>query len=153
LKIALLWVGKTRNPHLQRLVQDYWERVSHFCELSLREVPPVKDGDRARLMSLEGEQLLARVSSSDCLVLLDPAGQSLTTEKFAVFLAKQRDTSSRTLVFSIGGHEGFSEEVRLRANRILSLSPMTFTHELARCLLLEQIYRAFSILHHFPYHK
>jgi 23S rRNA (pseudouridine1915-N3)-methyltransferase len=104
-------------------------------------------------MSLEGEQLLARVSSSDCLVLLDPAGQSLTTEKFAVFLAKQRDTSSRTLVFSIGGHEGFSEEVRLRANRILSLSPMTFTHELARCLLLEQIYRAFSILHHFPYHK
>ena len=153
MKIALLWVGKTRNPHLQRLVQDYWERVSHFCELSLREVPPVKDGDRARLMSLEGEQLLARVSSSDCLVLLDPAGQSLTTEKFAVFLAKQRDTSSRTLVFSIGGQEGFSEGVRLRANRILSLSPMTFTHELARCLLLEQIYRAFSILHHFPYHK
>ena len=153
MKIALLWVGKTRNPHLQRLVQDYWERVSHFCELSLREVPPVKDGDRARLMSLEGEQLLARVSSSDCLVLLDPAGQSLTTEKFAVFLAKQRDTSSRTLVFSIGGQEGFSEAVRLRANRILSLSPMTFTHELARCLLLEQIYRAFSILHHFPYHK
>jgi 23S rRNA (pseudouridine1915-N3)-methyltransferase len=153
LKIAFLWIGKTRNPHLQGLIQDYWERVSHFCELSLREVPSVKNDDRARRVSLEGKKLLAKVGSSDHLILLDPAGESLSTEKFAAFLARQRDTSSRTLVFLVGGHQGLSEEVRRRANRILSLSPMTFTQEQARCLLLEQVYRAFSILHNFPYHK
>lgn len=153
MKIAFLWIGKTRNPHLQGLIQDYWERVSHFCELSLREVPSVKNDDRARRVSLEGKKLLAKVGSSDHLILLDPAGESLSTEKFAAFLARQRDTSSRTLVFLVGGHQGLSEEVRRRANRILSLSPMTFTQEQARCLLLEQVYRAFSILHNFPYHK
>jgi 23S rRNA (pseudouridine1915-N3)-methyltransferase len=153
LKIAFLWIGKTRNPHLQRLIQDYWERVSHFCELSLREVPSVKNDDRARRVSLEGKKLLARVGSSDHLVLLDPAGESLSTEKFAAFLARQRDISSRTLVFLVGGHQGLSEEVRRRANRMLSLSPMTFTQEQVRCLLLEQVYRAFSILRNFPYHK
>jgi 23S rRNA (pseudouridine1915-N3)-methyltransferase len=153
LKIAFLWIGKTRNPHLQRLIQDYWERVSHFCELSLREVPSVKSDDRARRVSLEGKKLLAKVGFSDHLVLLDPAGESLSTEKFAAFLARQRDTSPRTLVFLVGGHQGLSEEVRRRADRILSLSPMTFTQEQARCLLLEQVYRAFSILHNFPYHK
>jgi 23S rRNA (pseudouridine1915-N3)-methyltransferase len=153
LKIAILWVGKTRNFHLRNLIQDYWQRLSHFCELSLREVPPVKNEDRSRIVSLESERLLAKVSPADLLVLLDPAGQSLTTEKFAAFLQRHRDSSSKILVFAIGGAEGFSEELRRRANKILSLSPMTFTHEIARGLLLEQIYRAFSILHKLPYHK
>lgn len=109
--------------------------------------------DEARLVVLEGKRLLSRVETSDFLSLLDPGGQSLTTEEFAAFVAKHRDQSARTLVFAIGGCTGLSAEVRRRANFALSLSPMTFTHEMARYLLLEQLYRAFSIIHHLPYHK
>jgi 23S rRNA (pseudouridine1915-N3)-methyltransferase len=77
----------------------------------------------------------------------------LTTEKFADWLGKHRDQSTRNLVFVIGGHEGLSHVLKLRANVCISLSPLTFTHEMTRCLLLEQIYRAFSVIQGFPYHK
>jgi len=154
LKITLLWVGKTRNVHLKSLIEDYWKRLEHFCELSLREVQPVKsETAKGRLVTLEGEKLLARVDSSDHLVLLDSSAKSLTTEMFAAWLCKHRDQSTRNLVFVIGGHEGLSEALKRRADFSISLSPLTFTHEMARCLLLEQIYRAFSVIQGFPYHK
>jgi len=153
-KITLLWVGKTRNVHLKSLIEDYSKRLDHFCELSLREVRPVKsETGKGRLAGLEGEKLLARVERSDYVVLLDSSAKSLTTEMFAAWLCKQRDQATRNLVFVIGGHEGPSEALRRRANFSLSLSPLTFTHEMARCLLLEQIYRAFSVIQGFPYHK
>ena len=154
MKIALLWVGKTRNVHLKSLIEDYWKRLDHFCELSLREVQPVQSQTaQGRLASLEGEKLLARVDASDHVVLLDSTGKSLTTEKFATWLCQHRDQSTRNLVFVIGGHEGISESVKRRADFCISLSQLTFTHEMARCLLLEQIYRAFSVIQGFPYHK
>jgi len=153
-KIALLWVGKTRNVHLKSLIEDYWKRLDHFCELSLREVQPVQSQTaEGRLASLEGEKLLARVDASDHVVLLDSTGKSLTTERFATWLCKHRDQSTRNLVFVIGGHEGISESVKRRADFCISLSQLTFTHEMARCLLVEQIYRAFSVIQGFPYHK
>lgn len=154
MKITFLWVDKTRNVHLKSLIEDYWKRLEHSCELSLREVRPVKsETGKGRLADLEGEKLLARVERSDYVVLLDSSAKSLTTEVFAAWLCKQRDQSTRNLVFVIGGHEGLSEALRRRANFSLSLSPLTFTHEMARCLLLEQIYRAFSVIQGFPYHK
>ena len=154
MKITLLWVGKTRNVHLKSLIEDYWKRLGHFCELSLREVQPVQsETAKGRLASLEGERLLARVDASDHVVLLDSTGKSLTTERFAAWLCKHRDHSTRNLVFVIGGHEGISESVKRRADFCISLSQLTFTHEMARCLLLEQIYRAFSVIQGFPYHK
>lgn len=153
MKIALLWAGKTRNPHLHLLIEDYVQRLRHFCELSLREVPSVKNQDPARLLSLEGERLLSQVNATDFLVLLDSAGQRRTTREFTAFLARHRDTSSKALVFVVGGPEGVSPAVRARADSVLSLSPMTFPHEIARCLVIEQVYRAFSILNGSPYHK
>ena len=154
MKITLLWIGKTRNVHLKSLIEDYWKRLEHFCDLSLREVQPVKsETAKGRLATLEGERLLARVDSSDYLVLLDSSAKSLTTEMFAAWLCKHRDHSTRSLVFVIGGPEGLSDALKRRANFSISLSPLTFTHEMARCLLLEQIYRAFSVIQGFPYHK
>jgi 23S rRNA (pseudouridine1915-N3)-methyltransferase len=154
LKITLLWVGKTRNAHLKSLIDDYWKRLEHFCELSLREVHATRsDIANRRLAVLEGEKLLARVDVSDYVVLLEATGKSFTTETFATWLCRHRDQSTRNLVFVIGGHEGLSESLKHRANLCISLSPLTFTHEMARCLLLEQIYRAFSLIHGFPYHK
>jgi 23S rRNA (pseudouridine1915-N3)-methyltransferase len=139
---------------LKGLIEDYWKRLDHFCELSLREVQPVQsETAKGRLASVEGEKLLAKVHASDHVVLLDSTGKSLTTEKFATWLCKHRDQSTRNLLFVIGGHEGISESVRRRADFCISLSPLTFTHEMARCLLLEQIYRAFSVIQGFPYHK
>lgn len=146
-------MDKTRNVHLKSLIEDYWKRLEHSCDLSLREVRPVKSEiGRGRVAELEGEKLLARVERSDYVVLLDSSAKSLTTEMFAAWLCKQRD-QSRNLVFVIGGHEGLSEALRRRADLTLSLSPLTFTHEMARCLLLEQIYRAFNMIQGFPYHK
>ena len=155
MKIAFLWVGKTRNTHLKSLIEDYWKRLEHFCDLSLREVQPVKSESSAnnRLAVLEGEKLLAKVDRSDYLVLLDSSARSFTTETFATWLSRHRDQSTRCLVFVIGGHEGASDALKRRADFAISLSPFTFTHEMARCLLLEQIYRAFSVIQGFPYHK
>lgn len=152
MKITFLWVGKTRNVHLKGLIGDYWNRLEHFCELGLLELQPVKSPP-ARLAALEGQKLLARVDRSDYLVLLDSSAKSLTTEMFAAWLRRHRDQSTRNLVFVIGGHEGLSDDVRRRADFAISLSPLTFTHEMARCLLLEQIYRAFNVIQGFPYHK
>ena len=154
MKITLLWVGKTRNVHLRSLVDDYWTRLEHFCDLCLREVQPVKsEAPQKQIATVEGERLLAKVNDSDYVVLLDSAGKSLTSDGLAGWLRRHRDQSTRNLVFVIGGQEGFSDAVRSRANFVLSLSAMTFTHEMARCLLLEQIYRAFSVLQGFPYHR
>lgn len=156
MKITLLWVGKTRNVHLKNLIEDYWTRLGHFCELTLREVQPVSSEAatrKGRLANLEGEKLLARVEASDYLVVLESTGRSLTTEMFASWLSKHRDQATRNLVFVIGGHEGLSEAVRHRADFAISLSALTFTHEIARCLLLEQIYRAFSVIQGLPYHR
>ena len=154
MKITFLWIGKTRNVHLKSLIEDYWKRLERFCDLSLREVQPVKsETAKGRVAILEGEKLLARVDSSDYLVLLDSSAKSLTTEMFAAWLCRHRDHSTRSLVFVIGGHEGLSDALKRRANFSISLSPLTFTHEMARCLLLEQIYRAFSVIQGFPYHK
>jgi 23S rRNA (pseudouridine1915-N3)-methyltransferase len=154
LKITLLWAGKTRNVHLKNLIEDYWKRLEHFCDLSLREVQPVKaDAAKGRLAELEGERLLARIDAPAYVVLLDSSGKSFTSEAFAAWLLKHRDESTRNLVFVIGGHEGLSQSLKQRANFTLSLSGFTFPHEMARCLLLEQIYRAFSVIQGLPYHR
>lgn len=153
MKITLLWVGKTRNVHLKGLIEDYWTRLRHFCELALREVQPAKAEAPGQLAALEGQRLLAKVYASDYLVLLDSTGKSLTTEKFAGWLRNHRDQATRNLVFLVGGPEGVSQAVRQRANFVLSLSAFTFTHEMARCLLMEQIYRAFSVIQGLPYHR
>ena len=153
MKITLLWVGKTRNVHLKELIEDYWTRLGHFCELTLREVQPANAEDQGRPAALEGQRLLTKVHAADYLVLLDSTGKSLTTEKFAGWLRNHRDQATRNLVFLVGGPEGVSEAVRQRADFVLSLSALTFTHEMARCLLMEQIYRAFSVIQRLPYHR
>ena len=153
MKVALLWVGKTRNQHMHSLVQDYSKRLEYFCDLSIREVAAAKAENPARIIALESEGLLKRLTPADFVILLDDHGESLTTRQFAAFLKKHRESCPRPLVFLIGGHEGVSQRLRERADRTLSLSSMTLTHEFVRPLLLEQVYRAFSILNGFPYHK
>ena len=152
MKILLLFVGKTKNPDLISLLREYEKRLHHFCDLTLTNIRRGEGHDTAT-MDREGETLLARIRPDAFVVALGPAGESLTSKQFASLIAERRDHSLKELVFVIGSHAGLSEKVKSRANKVLSLSAMTLNHEIAQLVLVEQIYRAFTLIHHIPYHK
>jgi 23S rRNA (pseudouridine1915-N3)-methyltransferase len=153
LKIKVLMVGKTKNRELLTLEREYAKRVRPYCELSMIEVKPALDVSPERMVQLEGERLLAKLVRQDFVVALEVEGRQLSTEGFARMLEQHPSSVGRDLTFLIGGPYGLSGEVKARKNFSLSLSRMTFTHEMARLFLLEQIYRGFSVIHHLPYHK
>ena len=153
MKLILRWIGKTRNPHLSALIGDYQARVGALVDLTLSEVKGVEFQDSVRAVEAEGRQLLRGLGRDDFLIAMDPQGQSLNTEGFAQLIADRREHSLKRLVFVLGGPDGLSREVRSRSHRVISLSSMTFSHEIARLLLLEQVYRAFTLVHRIPYHK
>jgi 23S rRNA (pseudouridine1915-N3)-methyltransferase len=139
LKLRIVWVGKTKNPQQAKLCEDYIGRIRHFLRLEIAEVKEAK--------------LLAELASSDRVVALDPKGKSWTSEQFAKFVQQHMTSDPRSLTFVIGDFAGLPPEVKKRADIQWSLSPLTFTHDLTRVLLLEQIYRALSIIHNLPYSK
>ena len=139
MKLRVVWVGKTRNPHIAKLCDDYAARIKHFLPLEIAEI--------------KEEKLLSSLDSADRLVMLDPAGQTWTSDKVAKFIGNHMNSDPRRLTFVIGDFEGLPKEIKKRAEIQWSLSPLTFTHEIARVLLLEQLYRALSIIHNFPYSR
>ena len=148
MKLRVLWVGKTKNPQLAKLCAEYASRIEHFLPLNIAEVKEPKSGMRA-----EGEKILAALGDSDRLVALDPKGKSWTSGQLAKFIQQHMTSDPRRLTFVIGGYEGLSDSVKNRADVQWSLSPLTFTHDLTRVILLEQLYRALSIIHNLPYSK
>jgi len=155
MRIAVYWIGKTRLAGIAELTNEYAARLKHYCELDAQEIRggPRKSEKRAKKVagiSGEEEQILSR-SERAHLVALDPAGGSWDSAEFAGFIRKQRDQDSRDLVFCVGGADGFSDEFLCQANLKMSLSRLTMPHELARVVLLEQLYRAFTILTNHPY--
>ncbi|MDE2962977.1 MAG: 23S rRNA (pseudouridine(1915)-N(3))-methyltransferase RlmH [Acidobacteriota bacterium] len=153
MKLILRWIGKTRNPHLAALIGDYQSRVGVLVDLTISEVKRVEYQDPVRAVEAEGRQLLRGLGRDDYLIAMDPRGQSMNTETFARLIADRREHSLKRLVFVLGGPDGLSQEVRSCSHRVVSLSSMTFSHEIARLLLLEQIYRTFTLVHRIPYHK
>jgi 23S rRNA (pseudouridine1915-N3)-methyltransferase len=139
MKLRVVWVGKTKNPQLAKLCEDFIRRIRHFLPL---EIAAVKEA-----------RLLAALDAADRVVALDPNGKSWTSEQFASFIQQHMTSDPRRLTFVIGDYAGLSVEVKKRADLHWSLSPLTFTHDMTRMLLLEQIYRALSIIHNFPYSK
>jgi 23S rRNA (pseudouridine1915-N3)-methyltransferase len=148
MKLRVLWVGKTKNPQLAKLCAEYASRIEHFLPLNIVEVKEPKGGMRA-----EAEKILAAVDSSDRVVVLDPKGKSWTSEQLAKFVQQHMTSDPRRLTFVIGGYEGLADSVKSRAEVQWSLSPLTFTHDLTRVVLLEQLYRALSIIRNLPYSK
>jgi 23S rRNA (pseudouridine1915-N3)-methyltransferase len=153
LKIILIWVGKTRNREIGSLLSEFQQRLRHFCELVVIEVKPAAEYQPLQSTQVEGERALARLQPEDFVIVLDPAGTELTTENFAGLISERRELSLKNLVFVAGGPYGVSSGLKRRSQRILSLSKMTLSHEMARLVLLEQLYRAFTLIHHIPYHK
>lgn len=149
MQIALYWTGKTRLPGVAALSEEYRRRLGRYCEFRAAETRPGKiKGARAS----EEAMLLAHTEGS-FRVVLDPAGKQWSSPEFARFLGRLRDRGQRRVSFCVGGAEGFSQSFRERADLLLSLSPMTLPHELARVVLLEQLYRAFTMLANHPYPK
>jgi 23S rRNA (pseudouridine1915-N3)-methyltransferase len=142
-RIQLLFLGKTRRPEVRALVDDYVARIRRYAEIELRELRPDSPASLKRLDTGAG----------GAVVLLDAAGKKLSSEQFAEWIRTSRDRGERDLIFLCGTAEGFPEELTRRATLRISLSPLTFSHELARVMLTEQIYRAFALLAGHPYPK
>jgi 23S rRNA (pseudouridine1915-N3)-methyltransferase len=141
-KIRLLMLGKTRRPEMRAILDDYLGRIGRSCPI---EVTEVRDGDAA-IKKLDAHR-------ASTVVLLDGVGKNLDSNALAKWLAELRDRGTRELIFLCGDADGFPENLRQRAHQKLSLSAMTFSHELARVMLTEQLYRAFAILSGSPYPK
>jgi 23S rRNA (pseudouridine1915-N3)-methyltransferase len=143
-KLKIAWIGKTKDPAIQSLTDEYLKRISRYTEVEAVSLP-----DESALLKMR-EKSGSR--SADTIVLLDSRGQQLSSEEFAQFLQNHQDRNPQPLILALGPADGFSDQARKRASATLSLGKMTLTHELARVILLEQVYRAFTILKGHPYH-
>lgn len=156
MKLRLVFVGRTRNPHFHRLTQDYLGRVQRFLPCEIREVKePLRKDIRRRSAGLTEEDrlLFAFLEESPCSVLLDVEGQNVDSTEIAAFFKRQINFGLRRIDFLAGGPWGWSESVRSKAHNRWSLSRLTLPHEMVRVVLLEQIFRALARLNHFPYDK
>ena len=155
MQIKLLAISKTNNKQLQQLIEDYQKRLSHYIKFSLEIIPDLKKTKNlteTQLKQKEGELILNKISNTDVLILLDENGKQLNSVEFSNYLQKHMNSGIKQLVFVIGGPYGFSQEVYNKAQGKLSLSKMTFSHQMVRLFFIEQLYRGFTILKGEPYH-
>lgn len=154
MKTELIVVGKTTSKHISACIDDYAERIGHYMPFTISVIPELKNTKaitEQQQKEREGEMILQRVSASDALILLDEHGTEHRSIEFATWLQKKQ-LSARRLVFVIGGPYGFSQQVYNHANEMISLSRMTFSHQMVRLVFTEQLYRACTIIKGEPYH-
>ena len=155
MNIKLLAIGKTDNKELQKLIDEYTKRLSFYIKFDLEIIPDIKNVknlSESQQKEKEGELILAKLNPTDQLILLDENGTTFSSVKFSDYLQKKMNSGTKTLVFVIGGPYGFSEEVYQKAQGKISLSLMTFSHQMVRLFFIEQLYRGFTILRNEPYH-
>ncbi len=155
MKIKLLAIGKTDSKHLQALIEEYTKRLGFYVQFSLEIIPDIKNSknlSEAQQKKAEGDEISKRINKSDTLILLDENGKTFSSVQFSDYLQKKMNSGLKTLVFVIGGPYGFSDEIYKRANGKISLSTMTFSHQMVRLFFIEQLYRGFTILRNEPYH-
>ncbi|WP_324721231.1 23S rRNA (pseudouridine(1915)-N(3))-methyltransferase RlmH [Salinimicrobium sp. HB62] len=153
--IKLLTIGKTDDPALQKLIDTYVNRLGHYNKFEFEIIPDLKKTKNLSVdqqKSAEGKLILEKLSASDFVVLLDENGKQFSSEGFSEYIQKRLNSGMKQLIFIIGGPYGFSEEIYSRADGKLSLSKMTFSHQMVRLFFVEQLYRAFTILRNEPYH-
>jgi len=155
MNIKLIAIGKTDNNALQSLINDYTKRLSFYIKFDLDIIPDIKNVknlSESQQKEKEGELILSKISPTDNLILLDENGKSFSSVGFSNELQKKKNAGIKTLVFVIGGPYGFSDTVYAKANGKISLSQMTFSHQMVRLFFIEQLYRGFTILKNEPYH-
>jgi 23S rRNA (pseudouridine1915-N3)-methyltransferase len=146
LKITVAWIGKTKEPAIQALTDEYLRRISRYVQ-----VEGITLRDEAGLLALCGRS--GKKSTKSVLALMDSRGKQFSSEEFARFLLDHQDRNPLPLIFAVGGADGFGSQAKAAAQHTISLGKMTLAHELARVVLLEQVYRAFTILKGHPYHS
>ncbi|MET1259723.1 23S rRNA (pseudouridine(1915)-N(3))-methyltransferase RlmH [Flagellimonas sp. DF-77] len=155
MRITLLCIGATDKAELKSLIAFYGKRLGHYVKYDLMELPDIKNTKNLsenQQKEKEAELLLKAIDPTDHIVLLDEHGTSHSSVGFSTFLQKHMNSGKKRLVFIIGGPYGFSEQIVTRAQQKLSLSAMTFSHQMVRLFFVEQLYRAFTILKNEPYH-
>ena len=155
MNIKLLAIGKTDNKNLQLLIEEYAKRLSFYIKFDLEIIPDIKNVknlSESQQKEKEGELILSKITSTDQLILLDENGKTFSSLGFSEELQKKMNSGIKTLVFVIGGPYGFTEAVYNKAFGKFSLSEMTFSHQMVRLFVIEQLYRGFTILKNEPYH-
>ena len=155
MKIVLLTIGKTSEKYLIEGIAQYQKRLKHYTQFEMFEISNLKNAknfSNAEIIKKEGELILKQLQNSDHLVLLDDKGKDFTSPKYAQKLQQWMLSGKKRVVFVVGGAYGFSEQVYKRGNEKISLSKMTFSHQIVRLFFVEQLYRAFTILNNEPYH-
>lgn len=155
MQIKLLAIGKTDNKQLQLLIDDYQKRLGFYIKFEFDIIPDLKKAKNLsenQQKQKEGDLILSKLQPQDVLILLDENGKQLNSVGFSEYLQKHMNSGIKQLVFVIGGPYGFSEEVYKKAHGKLSLSKMTFSHQMIRLFIIEQLYRGFTILRNEPYH-
>ena len=154
MEIKLLVVGKTKNKELISLISNYVKRIKLYNKFQIIEVSSTKSkkNNENEIKKIESENILKRVKNNDLLILLDEKGKNYNSREFANFV-KIKTQENKTIIFVIGGAFGFSNELYSKSNGSISLSNMTFSHQIIRLFFAEQLYRAFTILNNHPYHN
>ena len=155
MNIELIVVGKTDSAEVEALVAMYAKRINRYCKFAVTTIADVRNTRNmaaSRQKQLEGEMILKNIVEGDFLVLMDERGTQYTSLEYAQWLQKRMLSGVKRLVLVIGGPYGFSDDVHSRADGKISLSKMTFSHQIVRAIFAEQLYRAFTILHNEPYH-
>ena len=155
MKIKLLAIGKTDNKHLIQLIEEYQNRLKHYIKFELEVIPDIKNVknlSELQQKQKEGALILSRLQSTDHLILLDDKGTHFTSVAFSEYLQKKMNAGMKQLVLVVGGPYGFSDAVYEKSNGKISVSKMTFSHQMIRLFIIEQLYRGFTILRNEPYH-
>jgi 23S rRNA (pseudouridine1915-N3)-methyltransferase len=155
MKLRFVWIGKTKQAPMRALIEDYVGRLQRFAKVELVELRDRDDvgADQRRIIEREGEEILERIASDPFVVVMDERGRQLSSIEMSELMEEHRLAGTKQMTFVLGGHSGVAEAVKDRANYKLGLSRMTLTHEMARLLLVEQVYRGFTIIHGLPYQK
>lgn len=155
MKISLLVIGKTDAQYFNDAINEYTNRLTHYIPFEIQVIPDIKNTKSLSVLQQkekEGELILKNIQAGDYIVLLDERGKEFSSLQFSSYIEKKTHTVSKRLVFIIGGPYGFSEDVYNKASEKISLSKMTFSHQMIRLIFVEQIYRAMTILNNEPYH-
>jgi 23S rRNA (pseudouridine1915-N3)-methyltransferase len=153
MRLRLIWTGKTRDAHLRALTEDYLKRLSHFVRCEISEFRESPGSEKKVGIAKDSKRISDGLREGAVNVLLDPEGSEWSSEQLAKEIQRWQDSGTKEVTFIVGGPNGVSTELSARANKRWSLSRLTLTHEMARVVLLEQLYRAYTIIHGLPYQK